>query len=255
MRILILGGTTEASACARRLAGDMRFEVTLSLAGRTAHPATTGGIAQRVGGFGGSEGLARWLAQHGIAAVLDATHPFAAQISANAARATDACAIPLCTVLRPPWSAAPGDEWQHVATVDEAAEALGAAPKRVLLSVGRQGVGAFRHAPQHAYVIRTIEPPDTAALPPHTTLIQARGPFALADEIALLTAQNIDIVVTKNAGGGATYAKIEAARQLARPVVMIGRPDKAGRHIVPNGEQAIAWLDRLHARSRSERGV
>ncbi len=255
MRILILGGTTEASDLTRRLAGDPRFKVTLSLAGRTLNPRTEAGIAARVGGFGGAEGLARWLTDTGIDAVLDATHPFAARISASAAAATDQLRIPLCTLVRPPWSAGPEDLWSDVTSMAEAADALGLAPRRVFLSVGRQGVGAFRRAPHHAYVVRSIEPPDAADLPPDTTLIAARGPFALNDEIDLLAGQRIDIVVAKNAGGAATYAKIEAARRLRLPVVMIARPHKAGRHVVGSAGAALAWLERLHATSRSERGV
>jgi len=255
MRILILGGTTEASDLTRRLAGDPRFEVTLSLAGRTSNPRIEARIAARVGGFGGAEGLARWLTGSGIDAVLDATHPFAARISASAADATDQLRIPLCTLVRPPWSAGPDDRWSDVVSMAEAADALGLTPRRVFLSVGRQGVGAFRRAPHHAYVVRSIEPPDAADLPPDTTLIASRGPFALDDEVDLLTAQRIDIVVAKNAGGAATYAKIEAARRLRLPVVMIARPHKAGRQVVGSAGAALAWLERLHATSRSERGV
>lgn len=255
MRILILGGTTEAAVLARRLAGDARFAVTVSLAGRTETPRLIADVAVRSGGFGGAAGLARWLADSGIEAVVDATHPFAAQISANAAAATDELRLPLCAIVRPPWSAEPGDRWHTVPNMGQAAEALGAAPRRVFLSVGRQGVGAFQSAPQHAYLVRSIEPPAGEQLPPDTTLIQARGPFTRDDEIDLLREHRIDVVVTKNAGGRATYAKIEAARKLAIPVVMIERPAKAGRHIVSTAEDALAWLGERHAMSRSERGV
>lgn len=255
MRILILGGTTEAAICADRFAGDPRFEIILSLAGRTRNPAPRGGVALRVGGFGGAEGLARFLAETGIEAVLDATHPFAAQISANAAAATGVHGTPLCTLVRPPWTAEANDRWHPATTIAEAAEMLGSEPRRVFLAVGRQGVGVFRSAPRHAYVIRSIELPDAHALPPDTTLVQARGPFALDDEIALLTSQRIDVVVSKNAGGAATYAKVDAARKLGLPVIMIERPAKAGRDFVESAEEAIAWLARLHGSSRSERGV
>jgi len=255
MRVLILGGTTEASDLARHLAGDPRFETTLSLAGHTGSPAAHPGVALRIGGFGGVAGLAGWLAEAGTAAVIDATHPFAAQISANADAAARETGVPLCTVVRPPWSAMPGDCWRSVTSMEAAAEALGAEPRRVFLSVGRQSLGTFRRAPHHAYVARSIEPPDAAALPPDTTLIQAKGPFARDDEIALLKSHRIDVVVAKNAGGSATYAKIEAARQLGLPVVMVARPVKAGRHVVADAEEALAWLQRLHAMSRSERGV
>lgn len=254
-RILILGGTTEASALVRRLAADPRFDATLSLAGRTRSPAGIAGVAMRVGGFGGADALAHWLRTSGIDAVIDATHPFAAQISANAYAAASTAGIPLCTVVRPPWSAVPGDVWHTVASAKEAAVALGAEPRRVLLSIGRQEVGAFRGAPHHAYVIRSIEPPDETTLPPDVKLIQARGPFALADEMRLLTSERIDVVVTKNAGGSATYPKITAARELGLPVVMITRPYKASSHAVASAEEAVAWLERHHGMSRSERGV
>ena len=256
MRLLILGGTTEASACAERLGGDPRVSVILSLAGRTRNPVLPRNVTCRVGGFGGAEGLARFLAEAEIDAVVDATHPFAAQISANAFAATKAHGIPLCTVVRPEWVAAPDDRWRSVPTISAAAEALGETPLRVFLSVGRQSVGVFRLAPQHTYVVRVIEPPDTNDMPPQTMLIPEKGPFALQDEIDLLMSHRIDVVVSKNSGGDATYAKIEAARTLRLPVVMIARPAKAARHIVTRVDDAIAWLDTLgHGNARSERGV
>ena len=255
MRVLILGGTTEASAIAGGLATGSPFEVTLSLAGRTAKPVLANGVTTRSGGFGGPEGLARWLADNQIDAVIDATHPFAAQISANATAATGTLGLPLCTVVRPPWTAMPGDRWETVSTLEDAATALGDAPRRVFLSVGRQNIGAFQSAPSHAYVIRTIDPPEHADLPPDATVIESRGPFAIEDELDLLARHLIDVVVTKNAGGKATYAKIAAARQLQIPVVVIERPIKAGRHTVPTAADARLWLDTLHENARSERGV
>lgn len=255
MRVLILGGTTEASALVHALAGDARFEITLSLAGRTSNPVVGTGVSIRSGGFGGAEGLARWLRENSVDAVVDATHPFAAHISANAVAATGALALPLCVILRAPWSPAPGDNWLRVATIENAADALSATRRKVFLSVGRQSVSTFRRAPQHDYVIRTIEMPDDDGLPPYMTLIQARGPFALADEIDLLLEHRIDLLVTKNSGGDATYAKIEAARQLSIPVIMVERPAKAGRHIVPTVNAALSWLDARHGKLRSERGV
>ncbi|WP_072394796.1 cobalt-precorrin-6A reductase [Hyphomicrobium sp. CS1GBMeth3] len=255
MRVLILGGTTEASAIARHLAQDPRFAVTLSLAGRTSNPAAAPGLALRVGGFGGSAGLARWLAEEKIAVVIDATHPYAAQISHNADTAAAERGLPLCTVIRPPWQPDPADRWQTVHSMEAAADALGTEPQRVFLSIGRQGVGAFLRAQQHSYVIRSIEPPEDNALPPDTTVIQMRGPFTLEDEIDLLRSRHIDVVVSKNAGGAATYAKIEAARRLVLPVVMIERPYKAGRHFVATAEEALDWLVARHAMSRSDRGV
>ncbi len=255
MRVLILGGTTEAVACAERLGRDPRFHVILSLAGRTRNPRQQEGIAHRVGGFGGVDGLAAYLAEAKINAVLDATHPFAAQMSANVESATRSLGTALCTLVRPRWVAEAGDRWIGAATIEAAADALGAERRRVFLAVGRQGVGAFRRAEQHAYIIRAIEQPDADALPPITTLVQAQGPFALQDEIALLTSERIDVVVSKNAGGAATYAKIEAARMLSLPVIMIERPNIAGQNFVESAAEAVAWLGRLHDSSRSERSV
>lgn len=256
MRILILGGTTEASACVERLGGDPECDVILSLAGRTRNPISRAGVRHRVGGFGGVDGLARYLVEAGIDAVIDATHPFAVQISANALEATRVCAVPLCTIVRPAWRAVPEDCWTVVPTMEAAAEALGERPRRVFLAVGRQSVGVFRRAPHHAYVVRSIERPDSDALPPDTTLVEARGPFAVEDEMGLLASRRIEVVVSKNAGGDATYAKIEAARKIGLPVIMIARPEKAGRHIVSSVEEVIAWLDqRCHGSGRSERGV
>lgn len=256
MRILILGGTSEASELVRRLAGDDRVRPTLSLAGRTAQPPPQD-IATRIGGFGGVNGLADWLELERIDAVVDATHPFAARISANAHAVTSRLGIALCTVVRPPWQAGSGDRWTSVSDIDAAVAALGESPRRVFLTIGRQGVAAFCAAPQHAYLIRTIEAPDDAALPPRAERIASRGPFDKASERDLLRREKIDILVSKNSGGTATVAKILAARDLDIPVVMIERPAKASGHSVPTAADAHAWLMERHHRAPacSERGV
>lgn len=253
---MILGGTSEASDLARRLADDDAIRPTLSLAGRTAQAAPHG-IATRIGGFGGVDGLADWLAREDIDAVIDATHPFAARISANAHAAATRLGIPLCTILRPAWQPTPEDCWTAVPDVTAAAAALGGTPRRVFLSIGRQGVAAFATAPQHAYLIRSIEAPDSAALPPKVELIAARGPFDTASETELLRRKEIDVIVSKNSGGAATYAKILAARDLGLPVIMIDRPPKAAGHTVATAADAYAWLqERRHGvLARSERGV
>lgn len=255
MRILILGGTTEASALIRHLSGNPYIEPTLSLAGRTARPVPHG-VTTRVGGFGGADGLARWIRDEAIDAVIDATHPFAARISANAHAATSHLNVALCTIVRPPWTAVSGDRWQTVENIDAAASALGQRPRRVFLSVGRQGLAAFARALQHTYIARVIEPPDTGSLPPDLTLLTDRGPFYTEREIDLLKRERIDVIVSKNSGGSATYAKIEAARSLQIPVVMIARPHKATGYTVADASGAVLWLSRLHAQtSLSERGV
>lgn len=252
MRILILGGTTEASALAALLAGDSRFDATLSLAGRTASPKAQP-LATRVGGFGGADGLVQWIVAEKIAAVIDATHPYADQISANAVAACRQAAIPLVSIVRPAWQPVPGDRWQVVANAGAAAAALDKGPQRVFLSLGRLDLHAFTAAPQHAYVARIIDAPQQARLPPNIRFLRARGPFDLAAERRLLDDEKIDVIVSKNSGGAATYPKIDAARERGLPVVMIARPDKPAGHAVAGPQAAIDWL--LHERPRSLRGV
>jgi precorrin-6A/cobalt-precorrin-6A reductase len=252
MRVLILGGTTEASELARLLAGDSRFEATLSLAGRTATPRPQP-IATRVGGFGGADGLADFLREQRIEAVIDATHPYAAQISANASIACARTNVPLASFGRPAWTAQAGDTWKVVPTTDAAVDALGKVPQRAFLTLGRQELHLFAAAPQHHYIARLIEPPQQASLPPDLVLLRRRGPFDRDAERGLLQDEKVDVVVSKNSGGSATYAKIEAARELGLPVIMIARPDKPAGHVVTTAEAAVAWL--AHGAPRSPRGV
>jgi precorrin-6A/cobalt-precorrin-6A reductase len=254
MRILILGGTAEASALAKLIAGDKRFQPTLSLAGRTASPATPP-IPYRIGGFGGSEGLAAWIKAEVISAVVDATHPFAARISANALKATKAAGVPLATVIRPAWTPQTGDQWLSVTTPEAAAAALGPVPRTVFLATGRLELPAFAAAPQHTYIARVIDHPGDVALPPRIDFIYNRGPFDAAAEARLLKERRAEIVVSKNSGGAATYGKIEAARVLGLPVVLIERPEKVAIHPVASAVEAMRWLEaRLH-HEFSERGV
>jgi precorrin-6A/cobalt-precorrin-6A reductase len=253
MRVLILGGTTEASALAELLAGDARFEATLSLAGRTSAPKLQP-IATRVGGFGGADGLARFLRAEKIDSVIDATHPYAAQISANAVVACHQTGVPLASVVRPAWAPQPGDAWQSVPTAVAAALALGREPRRVFLSLGRQELHFFAAIQQHHYIARLIEPPRQTALPHKLDLLQQRGPFDRDAELRLLRDHKINVIVSKNSGGSATYPKIEAARVLGLPVIMIARPAKPAGHIVKSAEAAMAWLAHDGA-PRSLRGV
>ena len=241
MRVLVLGGTTEASALVARLAAEPEIAATLSLAGRTTEPRPEP-VATRIGGFGGAEGLARWLAENGIAAVIDATHPFAARISANAAEACRVGAVPLLAVRRPAWARQPGDEWREVPTVAACVEALGSAPRRVFLTIGRQEVSAFVRAPQHAYVVRTIEPVGDALPVPNIVTVSARGPFTLEDETRFMREAAIEVLVTKNSGGAATYPKIEAARRLGLPVVIVARPALPDLPSVEDAAGALLWL-------------
>jgi precorrin-6A/cobalt-precorrin-6A reductase len=257
LRVLVLGGTTEASELARLLAADPRFEATVSLAGRTMNPKAQP-VRTRIGGFGGVDGLAAWLRQDATQAVIDATHPYADQISSNAVAACARLAIPLASIARPAWEPQPGDDWLQVASAEAAAAALGPEPRRVFLTLGRLELGAFANAPHHHYIARTIDPPGNIALPPDLRLLVGRGPFDREAETALLTRENIDVIVSKNSGGLATYEKIEAARRLGIPVVMIARPNKPHGQAVENAAAAMTWLEQrlVHrATSCSARGV
>ena len=243
MRLLILGGTTEATALCAALAGRTGIAPVLSLAGRTAHPVLPD-IPFRIGGFGGVEGLAAYLENEAIEAVVDATHPFAARISAHAVAASARCHVPLAVFTRPVWRPAPGHRWLAVPDLDAAAEVLGTASRRVLLTIGRLGLAAFLRAPQHHYVIRTIDPPDAADLPPDHRLVLARGAFALADEQALLRRERIDVLVTKNSGGHGAAAKLDAARDLGVVVIAVDRPVIAGDRLELFGlDEVLGWIE------------
>lgn len=239
MRVLILGGTAEARALAAALV-DRGTDVVTSLAGRTAAPATLPG-AVRSGGFGGPDGLAEMLGRDAISHLVDATHPFAARIGRHAADASGRLGVPRVRLLRPPWFPMPGDRWHEVGGVDEAAALLPGLARRVLLTTGHEGLGIFGRVPGIELVVRSIERPQD--LPAGAVWIGARGPFRLADELALLRAEQIDLLVSKQSGGAATYAKIAAARQIGLPVVMLRRPEPPEGPIVPTVDAALAWLD------------
>jgi precorrin-6A/cobalt-precorrin-6A reductase len=242
MRLLILGGTTEASALAATLAGRADVAAVLSLAGRTVDPAPSP-IPRRIGGFGGPAALLEYLKAERIEAVIDATHPFAARMSRHAAEACAAAGVALLVFTRAPWERRSGDRWIEVETMAAAAEALAAEPRHVFLTQGRSQLAPFASAPQHRYLVRAIEPPaDIDALPLHR-LILSRGPFRLADEEALMRAENIDIIVAKNSGGEATYAKIEAARLLGIPVVMVQRPAAPPASQTTRLDEVLAWIE------------
>jgi precorrin-6A/cobalt-precorrin-6A reductase len=252
MRVLILGGTTEASALAKLLAGDPRFKATLSFAGRTAAPQSQP-IEIRVGGFGGADGLVRYIEEQAIEAVIDATHPYAPRISANAVVACRRAGVALATIIRPAWQPQAGDKWETAPTVVAAALAIGKTPRYVFLALGRQELHAFAAIAQHHYIARLIDQPQ-GARPPNLVLLQQRGPFDFDAELRLLKERKIEVIVSRNSGGSATYPKIEAARALRLPVIMISRPVKPAGHIVRSAEEAVAWLG--HERpARSLRGV
>jgi precorrin-6A/cobalt-precorrin-6A reductase len=247
MRVLVLGGTTEASRLAKALSARSDIAATLSLAGRTEAPAAQP-IPTRIGGFGGVEGLARYLRDEAIDVLVDATHPFAAQISKNAAEAARATGTPIVAFVRPPWTRETGDRWIDVEDLAAAARALGEVPRRVLLTTGRLGLAAFEVAPQHHYLVRTIDHPgDLPGLPDHTLLLD-RGPFDLAAERELMVRERIDVVVTKNSGGSATWPKMVAARELGLPVVVVQPPTRPDVPQVHDVEGVFAFIDKARAR-------
>lgn len=251
--ILILGGTSEARVLAGRLGAHEGYAVTLSLAGRTANPVAQP-VPVRVGGFGGAEGLARYLEAEKISLLIDATHPFAAQISRNAAQAATRAEVPLIALRRSAWQQAAGDRWTLVGSVAEAVDALGEKPRRVMVALGRQELAPFEAAPQHSYLIRSVDPVEPPLHVPDVRYILARGPFEEAAEIELLEANRIDAIVSKNSGGAAAYGKIAAARALGLEVVMIARPALPDVPSAGSVDETVILVDHLLA-SLAKRGV
>ncbi len=241
-RILLLGGTAEAAQLAGLLDADPAFDPITSLAGRTADPAAVAGQL-RIGGFGGLEALARYLADEAIEALVDATHPFAQRITGNAVTACQEAGVPRLRLERPPWRRQPGDDWMEVDSVVAAAEALAGSTRRVFLSIGRQDLDVFKAHQDIWYLLRMVDPPADPIPLQHHNIVLARGPFVEEAEAELLTRHRIDTVVSRNAGGGATYAKIAAARRLGLPVIMIARPPTPAGPVVDSVEAAIDWLN------------
>lgn len=240
--VLVLGGTTEARRLATELAARPGVRVTTSLAGRVSRPGALDGDV-RVGGFGGVDGLARWLREHRVDAVVDATHPFAAAITANAARAAAATGIPAVVLRRPGWTPGPDDRWHWVGSLPEAAALLPSLGRRVFLTTGRLGLAAFAHLSELHFLVRTVEPPEPP-MPQDMEVLLTRGPFTPDDEQALLRAHRVDVLVTKDSGGEATAAKLTAARDLALPVVVVRRPPlPADVTTAPDVPSALALLD------------
>lgn len=239
--ILILGGTREARELASALVADPGYDVTTSLAGRTEAPERPAGTL-RLGGFGGVDGLADYLRQSRTRAVIDATHPFAETISANAAGACRDAGIPSMRLTRPAWEAQPGDRWVEVDSVAEAAARIPELGARVFLTVGRQELAPFAECHGAWFLVRLIDPPTKAPPLADHEVVLDRGPFRAEDETALMRDRGIEVLVSKNSGGGSTYAKIVAARELGLPVVMVRRPILAAADEVHAIENAVALL-------------
>ncbi|MFF3765270.1 cobalt-precorrin-6A reductase [Streptomyces sp. NPDC001922] len=239
--VLVLGGTTEARRLAEELAGDPALRVTSSLAGRVAEPRRPAGEV-RIGGFGGPAGLARWLREHRVDALIDATHPFAGTISFNAAEAAAAVHVPLLALRRPGWVAGPGDHWHPVDSLAGAAELLPGLGERVFLTTGRMGLAAFARLDRLWFLVRSVDAPEPPQ-PARMEVLLDRGPFTVEGEAELLRRHRIDVVVTKDSGGRATAAKLTAARDAGIPVVVVRRPPVPGG--VPVAEDpaaAVTWL-------------
>lgn len=240
-KLLILGGTEEARLLAERVIARGGIAVTSSLAGRLAEQPTLPGEL-RVGGFGGAEALAKFLSDHAFDMLIDVTHPFASTMSHHAAHACARAEVPWVALCRAPWVRRAADNWIEVQSHAEACQRAGEAGGKIFLTVGRQNLDAY--AGLGGWVlIRLAEQPGAPFPLPRAEIIVGKGPFYLEDEIDLFEHYNIDVLVTKNSGGNATYGKIEAARRLGLPVVVVQRP------AVPDGEQvddvdaALAWID------------
>jgi precorrin-6A/cobalt-precorrin-6A reductase len=251
--ILILGGTSEARELAQFLASRTDLSVTMSLAGRTEAPLAQP-VPVRRGGFGGIAGLVRYLNEYQINALIDATHPYAATMSAHAIAASRQAGTPLIALSRPPWSAVPGDRWIDIGSAEEARLKLGLEPRNVFLALGRQEIANFAEAAQHHYLIRSVDPVDPPLAVPHARYLLDRGPFHEEKERALLLAHSIDILVAKNSGGAATYGKIAAARALGVPVLLLRRPPPLDHPVVASASEVIVWLDHALAADK-DRGV
>jgi precorrin-6A/cobalt-precorrin-6A reductase len=242
VRVLLLGGTGEARALAAALSA-AGIDAISSLAGRVSRPALPVGET-RIGGFGGPAGLAHYLDTEGIAAVVDATHPFAATITGNAVIA--AAGRPLLILRRPGWTAGPDDHWQRVPDIETAARTVANGPSgSAFLTTGRRDLTAFADDPMRHYLVRTVDPPE-GRVPKQMTLLLDRGPYVVEREQALMIDHGVTVLVTKDSGGDMTAAKLTAARQLRVPIVMVDRPPiPAGVAAVADVDSALDWVRQL----------
>ena len=238
--LLILGGTTEASSLAY-LISKTKFNATISYAGRVGRVRQQP-IQKRIGGFGGVDGLSSYIISEGITHLVDATHPFATQISHNAILACQKTGIPLAALTRPKWEKQEGDKWCLVPDIDAASDALNQSPKRVMLAIGRMQLARFYENLQHFYLLRLVDEPKATPLFPNHVIEISRGPFTTGKDKLLLTKHRINLIVAKNAGGNATYSKVEAARQLGIEIIMIDRPKIPERRTFFSPEAVVHWL-------------
>ncbi|MET3911839.1 precorrin-6A/cobalt-precorrin-6A reductase [Bradyrhizobium sp. S3.3.6] len=239
MRALILGGIADASLLAAEIAR-AGIDAVYSYGGRTRAPADQP-LPTRSGGFGGAGGLADTIRREGITHVIDATHPFAVGMSRNAVEACAETGTPLIALERAPWDNVPGDNWIEVADVDAAVAALPESPAKVFLAIGRQHIAPFAARPQHAYTLRFVDPPE--APPPFAAdVIVSRGPFTLDGELKMMRMRGINWIVARNSGGDGARAKIDAARRLGLPVIMISRPQLPERLRVESVTEVMQWL-------------
>jgi precorrin-6A/cobalt-precorrin-6A reductase len=240
MRALILGGTGEANQLADALIR-AKIDAVYSYAGRTKIPLPHE-LPTRIGGFGGADGLADFLKAEKITHVIDATHPFATEMSRHAVTACAATNISLIALERAPWSRASGDNWIEVADIAATVAALPDQPSRVFLAIGRQHVAPFAVKPQHAYLLRFVDTPDSPQPLPGAEVIVSRGPFTLGGELELMRSRRIEWIVARNSGGTGARAKIDAARELRLPVIMIARPELPERLRADGVDGVMAWL-------------
>jgi precorrin-6A/cobalt-precorrin-6A reductase len=243
-RIVILGGTAEARQLAAALVAD-GVEVISSLAGRVSNPNLPAGRV-RVGGFGGTDGLADFLRRQQAAALVDATHPFAATISRNAQQAATFTSTPLVRLERPGWRDHPrAGSWTWVANTAAAREAAQAA-RRPFLTIGRQSLTHFESWADRQVLVRLVDPP-TSPLPQRWTVILSRGPYSYAGERRILAEHAIDVLITKDSGGTHTVAKLDAAGDLGIPTVIIARSEHPAAHHLATVDETVAWCHSLNA--------
>jgi precorrin-6A/cobalt-precorrin-6A reductase len=240
MRALILGGTGDANQLAQAFVRE-KIDAIYSYAGRTQIPLGHA-LPTRIGGFGGVEGLADFIRHERITHVVDVTHPFAAEMSRHAIEACAATGVPLIALERTPWNRATGDNWIEVADINAAVAALPEKPAHVFLAIGRQHIAPFAAKPQHAYALRFVDAPDGALPLPDAEVIVSRGPFTLEGDRELMRSRGIELLVARNSGGAGARAKIDAARELGLPVIMIARPALPERPRVERIEDVLAWL-------------